>query len=238
MNKQPAPNGPFVRPGGSPGFPPAVPVLALPRRGPSIRTQRTGSEHNVVEKLEARRQIAHLLTVLRASEEWDQTSAQGLAAVAAEVAAGGAQVDAERERALAEREQALTERESRLAERERDLAEAEALLQHHQALLNAAKKTTLSGGGLLPGAQAALHALKAELDRREAQVCEALDALREREKFLETSEARLFEKVQEQQEKETELEQREEEVKARESAQGPGASAPAAAPKPFDEFNE
>ena len=42
-----------------------------------------------------------------------------------------------------------------------------------------------------------------------------ISATREREQFLEESETRLFEKVQQQQEKETELEQREEDLRTR-----------------------
>ncbi len=63
-------------------------------------------------------------------------------------------------------------------------------------------------------------------------VREARQALHDREKFLEESETRLFEKVQQQQEKESELEQREENLGVRAAAVANGAK------RPYDEFRE
>jgi chromosome segregation ATPase len=118
------------------------------------------------------------------------------------------------ERSLAERERAITETESRLAERDRDIAEAEALLIAREQL-NAASRHTAVGGSATPEERAALETLKAELERQEASLLEAKQAVREREVFLDESETRLFEKVQAQQDKENELEQREEDLRAR-----------------------
>ncbi len=68
---------------------------------------------------------------------------------------------------------------------------------------------------MAPEERAALEALRAELARQEASLQEAKQAVRDREAFLNESEARLFEKVQSQQEKENELEQREEDLQTR-----------------------
>ena len=118
------------------------------------------------------------------------------------------------------------------------LHEAEALLQHREALVKAAKKTGPARGALSAEERAALLALKAELDRQESGLRESREALREREKFIEESETRLFAKVQEQQEQETELEQREEELRARVEAAGGGGAAAPKGKRVFDEFNE
>jgi hypothetical protein len=111
------------------------------------------------------------------------------------------------EQVLNERERAVEERERRVSERERDLAEAEVLLRHHETLVQVARKAAPAKGKLSAQEEVAQAALKAELDRQEAVLRESREALREREKFIEDSETRLFEKVQDQQEKETELEQ-------------------------------
>ena len=66
-----------------------------------------------------------------------------------------------------------------------------------------------------PEEKAALEGLRAELERQEAVLKEAQNALREREQFMDESETRLFEKVQSQQEREIELDQREEELMVR-----------------------
>jgi hypothetical protein len=118
------------------------------------------------------------------------------------------------ERSLAERERVIAESEGRLAERERDVAEAEALLIAREQL-NAASRHTSAGGSGSPEERAALEQLKTELERQEATLLEAKEAVREREVFLDESETRLFEKVQAQQDKENELEQREEDLRAR-----------------------
>lgn len=136
------------------------------------------------------------------------------------------------EQTLAERERALAEAEARLAERTRDLDEMEALLRAREALLASTRLRDTRDRGVVTFREAeALHQLKDELDRQEISLREARQAIREREKFLEESEARLFAKVQEQQEKETELEQREEDLRHREAALSSGK-------KTYDEFRE
>jgi len=138
------------------------------------------------------------------------------------------------EMALAERERALTEAEAHMADRTRDLDEMEALLRAREALLASTRLRRSNRQTVSPREAEALRQLKAELDRQEAGLREARQALREREQFMEASEARLFAKVQEHQERETELEQREEELNAREN---PNASA-SAAKRPYNEFRE
>ena len=118
------------------------------------------------------------------------------------------------ERSLAERERLIAETESRLAERERDVAEAEALLLAREHLIAATRQTGTGGSGS-PEELAALAKVKSELERQEATLLEAKQAVREREVFLDESETRLFEKVQAQQDKENELEQREEDLRIR-----------------------
>ncbi len=104
--------------------------------------------------------------------------------------------------------------------------------------MRAAQKGSPAGGRLSAEEKAAQLALKAELDRQEALLIEGREALREREKFIEESEARLFEKVQQQQEKETELDQREEELRERTSACNQSAARTPEIKRAFDEFNE
>lgn len=135
------------------------------------------------------------------------------------------------EQALAERERALVEAEARLAERTRDIDELHALLRAREALLASARLRDSGQRGVVTLREAeALHQLKAELDRQELGLREARAAFREREKFLEDSESRLLQKVQEQQERETELDQREEDLRAREAGLGTR--------RPYDEFRE
>jgi len=150
---------------------------------------------------------------------------------------------------LAEREHVVAETEARLVERERDLAEAEALLHARERLIHAARKAAPVETGISAEERAALAHLKEELEKQEASLKEAKQAVRDREAFLEESENKLFEKVQAQQEKETELEQKEEELKARlhrlrerEAAIDPAAAAALQAEqeaaRKFDEFKE
>jgi hypothetical protein len=152
------------------------------------------------------------------------------------------------ERSLAERERVIADTESRLAERERDTAEAEALLLAREHL-NAATRQTGADGTGSPEELAAFEKVKAELERQEANLLEAKQAVREREVFLDESETRLFEKVQAQQDKENELEQREEDLRIRmrrmrqhEAQYDPKAAAALKAEdeaaKKRDEFNE
>ena len=79
----------------------------------------------------------------------------------------------------------------------------------------AATPTLSVSSSLTPDERAALDTLKAELERQDASLQEAKQAVRDREAFLNESEGRLFEKVQSQQEKENELEQREEDLQTR-----------------------
>lgn len=224
----------FVRPPGSPIYSKAGPSLVLPRRtGHSIRSQANSPELRDAATLEIRRQIEQVITLIREAEGY-QTQTPFADAQNKELARSLQELELK----LAERERAVEEREYKLADRERDLAEAEVLLKHHEALLAASRRTPAARAGLSEEERFALVNLKQELDRQEALLREAREALREREVFVEESERRLFEKVQEQQEKETELEQRDEEMRRREN---PGASAPdvpPAAKPPFDEFNE
>jgi hypothetical protein len=223
----------FVRPPGSPIYSPSGPSLVLPRRSyPSIRAQRMPVGLNEASIAEARRQIAEVLALIKAAEEQDKPGSI-INAQNEEMARSLQQLEC----TLAEREYEVETRELRVAERERDLAEMEALLQHREALLSAIKKTPSARTGLSEEERFALKSLKDELDRQEAQILQSREALREREKFIEESECRLFEKVQEQQEKETELEQLEEELKLREASTRP-ADAPAPEKRAFDEFNE
>jgi hypothetical protein len=124
----------------------------------------------------------------------------------------------------------VLERESRLREYERERAEAEALLAAREQLVAASRKSTAVH--VSPEEKTALEGLRTELERQEAILTEAQNALHEREQFMEESETRLFEKVQAQQEREIELDQREEELRARirknrenEAAEDPKAAA-------------
>lgn len=153
------------------------------------------------------------------------------------------------ELSLAERERSLAENEARIADRERDIAETQALLEARERMQEAAREPDSGLAGVSPKEAEALIQLRAELDRQEASLKESREALREREEFVDASEARLFEKVQAQQEKEIELEQREEDLRARErrlreseAARDPKVAAALKAEdeaaKKRDEFNE
>lgn len=227
MISTPASFSTFVRPPGSPIYSPAGPSLVLPRRSPANRAQRLTTDVRDASALEARRQIAQVLALIRAAEELEPPC-QVVDAQNEELARSLEQLESR----LAERERAVEEREFRAAERERDQAEAAALLQHREALVAASRKLPVVRAKISEAEHAALLDLKVEMDRQEALLRENREALREREQFIDESERRLFEKVQQQQEKETELEQREEELKLRESSLNPAA----AAKKEFDEF--
>jgi chromosome segregation ATPase len=131
---------------------------------------------------------------------------------------------------LAERERIVQEREARLKEFERELAEAEALLAAREQLVAASRKSTPVS--VSPEEKIALEGLRAEILRQEAALKEAQNSLHEREQFMEESETRLFDKVQNQQEREIELDQREEDLKSKirknresEAAEDPRAAA-------------
>jgi hypothetical protein len=231
VSEKPTSSPSFVRPAGSPIFGPKGPALVLPRRGPQTRTQRGAPAPGGMEPV-GQQQVGAPNAEYASAPGWALSKRRE----------SGPEREAEvamqaLEQVLNERERALEERERKLGERERDLAEAEVLLKHHEALVRAARKGAPGTGRLSVEEKAAQAALKAELDRQEALLKEAREALRARETFIEESEARLFEKVQEQQEKETELEQREEELHERARACGPSAGGTPAAKRTFDEFN-
>jgi hypothetical protein len=153
------------------------------------------------------------------------------------------------EQTLAERERVISETETRLGDRERDINEMEALLLAREQLITATRKPMQAAAEISPEEKTALEHLRAELERQEATLKEAKEAVRDRERFLDDSETKLFEKVQAQQEKENELEQREEDLRARyrrvrerEAALDPQAAAALKAEddaaKKRDEFNE
>ena len=153
---------------------------------------------------------------------------------------------------LEERERAVEELAATLADRQRDLAEMEALLVAREKVLEAARRAVAAaprpGAAVSAEEKAALEALKAELDRQEVSLKEQKAALAERERFINETEAKLFDKMMQQQEQETEIEQKLEELNSREKslrdraavADPPAAAvAQAAGPaKKFDEFNE
>jgi chromosome segregation ATPase len=119
---------------------------------------------------------------------------------------------------LEERERFLQDLEARLTDRDRNLAEMETLLKARESLVDAAKskKPGDESQALSREEMQALEKLKAEVERQQVLLQQQREELRAREAFLDESEAKLFEKVQQQQEKETELEQREDDLRARE----------------------
>jgi hypothetical protein len=94
-------------------------------------------------------------------------------------------------------------------------AEAAAAAKAKQAM-DAVQRTMTGAGGA--EASAALEELRKQLEKQQEAIRIARDELRERERFLEESEARLFEKFQEQQVRETELDMREERIAGKEKA--------------------
>lgn len=226
----PVPPPPGVRP------PPSLPVLSLRRRSGSTRPPLEVSEASAA----ARETIRSIVTATRSPFGDAEAESRRIA----ELERTLRQLEA----ALAERERLATETEARQADRERDLAEMEALLLAREKLI-AATRRPAARAEVSPEERAALDQLRGELERQEASVKEARQALREREQFLDDAEAKLFEKVQAQQEKENELEQRDEDLRARarqlrerEAAIDPQAAAALKAEderaKQRDEFNE
>ncbi len=116
---------------------------------------------------------------------------------------------------LAERERMIGETEKRLAERERELYELEALLLAREKLL-AASRQHAPAAPISAEEKAALVQLRDELERQQTLITEARQAIRDRETFLDESEAKLFEKVQSQQEKEIQLDQKADDLRSRE----------------------
>ena len=223
---------------------PPGPVLALPRRttaGAGIRPPLELSEASV----EARRSIQAIVSVTRPPAGGATTldSKQ-----ATELEASLRLLEAR----LEERERAVEALEATLADRERDLAEMEALSIAREEVLAAARRAAAKvrrpRAPVSAAEKAALEALKAELDRQETSLKEQKAALAERERFVNETEAKLFEKMMQQQEQETEIEQKLEEIGSREKRlrhpeavvdpQTAAAAKAANFPKKFDEFNE
>lgn len=227
---------PFIRPPGSPVYGMKSRSLALPRRttDASGRVATPGSaELRDATRLEIRRKIEQVVALICQAEGY-VTRTPFADAQNRDLARSLQDLEVK----LAERERVVEERELKMAERERDLAEGEALLKHHEALLAASRRTPAARAGLSEEERFALVNLKAELDRQETQLREMRETLRLREEFIQESETKLFEKVQQQQEKETELEQREEELRQRIDDAAAQSNTPPP-PKPaFDEFNE
>ena len=222
----------------------AAHALALPRRPAALAGTRSPlglSEASV----EARRSIDAIVSVTRTP--WDGARALN-PDQATELEASLRSLETR----LEERERAVEELEAALAERHRDLAEMEALLIAREKVLDAARRAGATvprlGAAVSAEEKAALAALKAELDRQEASLKEQKSALAERERFVNETEAKLFDKMMQQQEQETEIEQKLEEIGLREKRLRNGAAAanPQAAidaggaepAKKFDEFNE
>jgi len=151
---------------------------------------------------------------------------------------------------LDERERAVEELEAILSDRQRDLAEMEALLMAREKVLDAARRAHTAvprpGAAVSTEEKAALEALKAEVDRQEVSLKEQKAALAERERFVNETEAKLFDKMMQQQEQETEIEQKLEEIGSREKrlrdrepVADPQAAAKTADPaRKLDEFKE
>lgn len=179
----------------------AAPVLALPRRRPSTRPPFADAAAAVT-----RHSINNIMEATRATLQ----AAPGVPAPQlAELERSLRQL----ELSLNERQRLVIEAESRLIDRERDLAEAEALLVAREKLAVVSRRDADSSGPVSAAKQAALELLRTTLETQETSLKEAKHALREREMFLDESEAKLFAKVQAQQEKESELEQREEDLR-------------------------
>lgn len=190
----PIPNTAGVR------LPPGLPVLALRRRSagrqPLAVSEASATAHQTIRSLVSATRSPFGLTDAEAKRvaELEHTLKQ-------------------LEVSLAERERAVAEAEARQADRERDMAEMEALLFAREKLLAVTRRPGRTEAS--PEECAALEQLRGELERQEATVKEARQAIREREQFLDEAEAKLFDKVQAQQEKENELEQREEDLRTR-----------------------
>lgn len=180
------------------------PVLALPRRRGLTRPPMEISEASVA----ARQSIQAIVSATR--------SPFGIP-----VRLGDSQIaDLERsmrnlELKLAERERMIGETEKRLAERERELYELEALLLAREKLL-AASRQHAPAAPISAEEKAALVQLRDELERQQTSLTEARQGIRDREQFLDESEAKLFEKVQSQQEKEIQLDQKADDIRSRE----------------------
>ena len=225
---------------------PKIPVkntLALPRR----LTARTGTRSPLEPSeasAEARRSIEAIVSATRTP--W--TGAAPLNPEQASELETSLRLLATR---LDERERAVEELEAILADRQRDLAEMEALLIAREKVLDAARRATVAvprpGAAVSAEEKSALEGLKAEVDRQEVSLKEQKAVLAERERFVNETEAKLFDKMMQQQEQETEIEQKLEEIGSREkrlqeraAVADPQAAAPKAAEpaKKFDEFNE
>ena len=234
-------------PAPAPKFAPKNPegqTLALPRRPAALAGTRSPlglSEASV----EARRSIDAIVSVTR-------TPGEGATALNPDQATELEASLRSLETRLEERERAAEELEAALADRHRDLAEMEALLIAREKVLEAARRAGATvprpDAAVSAEEKAALEVLKAELDRQEASLKEQKAALAERERFVNETEAKLFDKMMQQQEQETEIEQKLEEIGSREKRlrdrdavvdpQAAAAAQQAGPAKKFDEFNE
>lgn len=117
----------------------------------------------------------------------------------------------DRERELRARELALAETEAAVTRRASELAMERTLIEKQRQLYETGRRT---GDAAEPGADAKMYEeLRLKLDEQARTIGEGKEWLREREAFLEESEATLFEKMQAQQERETELEQKAENIR-------------------------
>src|SRR5262245_23016514 len=192
-------------------FPPPKPrdttvKLSLPRRRPIARA----STDIIDASAAARESINALFSASRTPFAGGAPRADGSKLIELE------RTLRQLEQSLAERERAIAETESRLTERERDIAEAEALFLAREQVTAATRRQVNASGGVSPEEKQALEQLRAELERQEEHLKEEKQVVRERQLFLDESEAKLFDKVQEQQDTENELEQRDEDLRARE----------------------
>lgn len=189
-----------------PPRPPAEKPLVLPRRplrDPFKMAETTAETQKAIEAIRS-----------ATRNPWSETPPVGSASPLPELERSLKQLAVK----LEERERYLQDLEARLTDRERSLAEMETLLKARESLLEAGKG---KAGATTPlqlsrEEQAALEKLKAEVERQQTSLQQQREEMRAREAFLDESEAKLFEKVQQQQEKETELEQREDDLRARE----------------------
>lgn len=89
--------------------------------------------------------------------------------------------------------------------------------QAMEAIRQSMAAAAAGGGAITAETAAALEKLRSELERQQELIRTAREDLKERERFLEESESKLFEKFQEAQVREAELEQREERLGRREN---------------------
>src|ERR1700709_1458422 len=184
---RPAPGAAQVPSSSAPKFPakPAgIKPLVLPRRVSPLQRAQEASQATA----EARRSIDAIMSQSRTPWTGGKPSLSGTQVEGLEKALRALEAK------VAEREMALAEAENKLAERDRALAETEALLLAREKVIDAMRKQPPVSGvsSVNPAELEALGKLKEELDRQEASMKEQRQAIKEREEFLEQSEAPLF----------------------------------------------